>query len=46
MRLATDPWRADENDYVNLVYIAKRNSSSKRYEMSKWSFDNATLVTD
>ena len=24
MRLDTDPWRADENDYVNLAYIAKK----------------------
>ena len=24
----------------------KENSSSKRYEMSKWSFGDAVLVTD
>ena len=24
----------------------KENSSSKRFEMSKWSFDDAILMTD
>ena len=33
---------------IGLIQHAKknRNSSSKRYEMSKWSFDDAILVAD
>ena len=33
---------------IMLIQHAKKkeNSSSKRYEMSKWSFANAILVTD
>ena len=46
MRLGTDSWSADENDYVNWVCRVKKTSSSKRYEMSEWSFGDAILVTD
>ena len=47
MRLGTDSWSVDENDDANSAYPEeKENLSSKRYEMSKWSFDDATLVTE
>ena len=42
----TDYSSTDENNYVNSACRGKRNSSSKRYEMSKYSFYNAILVTD
>ena len=46
MRLGTDSRSADENDYVNSACSEKENSSSKTYEMSKWSFGHGILVTD
>ena len=46
MCLGTDSWSADENDYVNSACREKKNSSPKRYEIRKWSFDDAVLVTD
>ena len=49
MNLGTDSSSADENGYVNSAcrQIDKReNSSSKRYEMSKWSFGGGILVND
>ena len=46
VRLGTDSWSADENDYVNSVCQEKENSASKRYEIGKWSFGDAVLVTD
>ena len=45
-RLNPDSQIAEENDYVNSAYREKENSSSKRYESSKWSFGDAALVTD
>ena len=46
MRLSTDSWGAYEHDDVNPVAEKRENRSSKRYEMSKWSFGDATLVSD
>ena len=46
MRLNTDSWNADENDDVNSACREKKNPSFKRYDMSKWSFGDAILVTD
>ena len=45
-RLSPASWIAKEIDYVNSAYREKENSSSKRYETSKWSFGDAVLVTD
>ena len=45
-RLSPASWIAEEIDYVNSAYREKENSSSKRYESSKWSFGDAALVTD
>ena len=45
-RLNPDSWITEENDYVNSAYREKKNSSSKRYKTSKWSFGDAILVTD
>ena len=46
MGLGTDSLSADENDYLIQHVEKKENLSSKKYEMSKWSFYNAILVTD
>ena len=47
MSLSTDSLSIDENDYVNSAYREKkRNTSSKRNEISKLDFCSAILVTD
>ena len=46
MSHVTNSWSVDETDYVYSACRGKKeNSSCKRYKMSKWSFDDAVLVT-